>query len=248
MKIRQNSYFSWVMQSAFRRYLVLLTLAIAGIVVYRLVPFSGATQIVFPSVLSRTPVTFSDSGVTGTSQIILSVQDTLVESKILLDAPMDKDCWAGFGWNLKSNWSFMDTLFLEVRAEGFSELQLYVLTFDPDHSINDSADTYRQLVKEFPVSTNWQRIAVPAEQFYIPDWWYAQQGVDRSLDNKHLESVRRISIQPSARSPRGVPLRLELRRLEAVGASNRNQAILLGYLFLLTLVALGTNPNWRRKF
>jgi len=227
--------------------MILLALAAFGVLVYRLAPPSRTVIHLTPSLeLQNAMETFSDSGVTGKSWVHLLHRDSPIDAMLYLDAPAEKDSWAGFGWLLhESNWSFMDTLYVEARAEGFDEIQFKILTFDPDHTNRQDRSTYRQLSKEIPVTREWQTLQIPTNDFYIPDWWYKQQGVDPKLDSKHLEKVYRLDIQPSDQAPRFVPLHLEIRSVTVVGSSSRNTAILLGYLFILMLTTLGTNPHKR---
>jgi hypothetical protein len=230
-----------------RKYLIILAFATLGVVVYFLAPPSRTVIRLTPSLELQNDIeTFSDSGVTGKSWVRMKHKDSPIEAELYLDAPAEKNSWAGFGWLLReSNWSFMDTLYVEVRAQGFDELQFKILTFDPDHTDRKNRSSYRQLNKEIPVSREWQTICIPTNDFYIPDWWYKQQGVDPILNSKHLESVYRLDVQPSEQAARFVPLQLEIRSMTAVGASSRNTAILLGYLFILMITTLGTNPNKR---
>jgi len=243
----ENAIFLVLMKPAFKKYLLLLLLASAGLAVFHVAPPSLKTLQLLPSQDLSAIAAFSDNTASGHSVIHLLTQDSLISTQIVLDTSSGRDVWAGFGWKLSdANWSFIDTVFLDIRCVGCSEVQLKLLTYDPDVSKRDDFSTYRQLVKEIPVSGNWQRIALPAEHFYVPEWWYQQHKVDKSLDSKHLESVARFDIQPSSQAPRGTSINLEVRSLTMVGSSPRNAAILLGYLFLLMLFVLGTNPH-RRK-
>lgn len=236
------------MNSALRTYLLLLVLASIGIALFRFAPPSRNSVTLSPSTkYSAQMESFSDSGVTGSSQIQIVKKNNPIQANMVLIAPADQPSWAGFGWLLNdANWSFMDTLYLEVRGQGFSELELKILTFDPDHTKPENRSSYRQVIKEVAISSQMQKIAIPTEQFYIPDWWYSQEGVSKDLDSKHLEKVYRIDIQPSSKTPRNVPLLLEIQSVTITGTSSRNLAILLGYLFLLMIIALGTNPHKRK--
>ena len=241
------------MHHSARKYAILLLLALMGVGVYVGAPSPRKSLRLVPSPAARAVLeTFSDSGVTGKSHVTLADRGDTLVAAITLSAPQGKDAWAGIGWRIadlggnKANWTFMDTLHVQIRAQGISEVQLTILTFDPDHTKPTDRSTYRQMIKEIPVKSEWTSIALPAELFYIPEWWYAQQGVDRKLDSKHLEGVFRLDLSPSPGAPREVPLQIEVRSLDLVGKSSRNLAILLGYILLLTLIALGTNPNKRR--
>lgn len=233
------------MNSALKRNLFLVALALLGALVYHFAPPSIKTHSILPSNLVLE--TFSDSGSVGNSSIHLSKQNQGLAMDIVLNAPEGKDAWAGIGWDLMdANWMFMDTLFVKIRGTGTTEAQLKLLTFDPDHTNPENRDTYRQVLKEVPIGSDWKLLAIPTDYFYVPDWWYQQQGVSHDLDSKHLEKVLRLDFQPSAKSPRQTPIHIEIESIQAYGKSSRNVAILLGYWFILMIFALGTNPNKRR--
>lgn len=236
------------MNSAFPRILFLVALALLGGVAFHYAPPSTTTYHIFPAFAQNHArmESFSDSGVTGNSSIRISQVDSTLHMDMTLLAPEGKDAWAGVGWYLQdANWLFMDTLFIRIRGTGFSEAQLKLLTFDPDHTVPTDRATYRQVLKEIAIRSEWQLIAIPTDHFYVPDWWYTQQNVSRKLDSKHLEKVYRLDLQPAANSPRNAPMTMDVQVLNAFGTSSRNLAILLGYWLVLMTVAIGTNPNRR---
>lgn len=227
-----------------------LLLAVLGIVVYRHIPAERTVlQLVPSSEFRRAIEVFNDSMAGGASRIRLEESQTGgLRAHMHLSAPEGQDAWAGFGWLLQeSNWTFVDSLYIEVRTDNLEEIELKLLTFDPNHTRRTDRNTYKQIVKELPVSSRWHTLAVPIDHFYIPQWWFAQQGVDPKFDSKHLERVFRLDIRPSSHAPQGQDLRIEVRSLVVVGSSNRNFAILFVYLFLLMVVALGGYPRMRRR-
>lgn len=238
------------MNSAIRRNLILITLAILGALAFHYAPPSIKTYSILPRDPSEPlPLeTFSDSGVTGTSKISMDQSSEALHLDILLNAPEGKDSWAGIGWTLTdANWMFMDTLYVKIRGTGVSEAQLKLLTFDPDHTDPTNRDTYRQVLKEIPVTSAWTTLAIPTEQLYVPEWWYQQQKVARDLDSKHLEQVFRFDFLPAANSPRNAPISIDIASITASGTSSRNLALLLGYWFILMIFAIGANPNKESK-
>jgi hypothetical protein len=235
------------MKSAITKYLFLLVLALIGFFVYSKAPSPRKVISIAPSTeFSKSLQTYADSSSEGQSRVALAQVGSTILCKTTFAPASKKDVWAGFGWDLDQNWDFMDTLYLEVRASGIPELELKLLTYDPDYSKAGDPSTYRQVVKEVPVSNQWQKLAIAAEHFYVPDWWYTQTGVSKNLDSRHFEQVLRLNIQPSSKAPRGVPLEFEVRSLTLTGTNSRNLAIFLGYLFVLMIFALGVNPHKRR--
>jgi len=225
--------------------MILLGFALLGILVYHFAPVSRTVVPVIPApIFAQEVETFFNLDSGNRSSVTLLSKDSPLSANLFLQSPAGKEAWAGIGWPLHdANWSFMDTFYVEMRADGLKEVQFKILTYDPDHTNPEDRDTYRQVVKEVPVTSDWVKIAVPSEDFYIPDWWYVQQKVSHSLSSKHFERVYRLAVQAETSSPRNVPLKLEIRSLTIVGRNNYYLGFLLVYLFILTLFAIGTHPN-----
>jgi|GEM_PF-3330742 len=224
-----------------------LVLGIAGTVVFLTTPPSTQTIILPSSASGASQIeSFSDASNGGGSSLHMQISDSGILLNAVLDSNKTKDAWAGVGWNIRErNWSFVDTLYFDVRVKGVQKILIKALTKDPDHSVEGEKETYRQLEKEFAASREWTRIAVPAEHLYIPDWWYDQRKVPRQHDNKHLEDVRRLDLLFPPESPRGVPLELEIRSVTLFGGTSKNLAYFSGYIFLLLLLVVGRNPYRR---
>lgn len=73
----------------------------------------------------------------------------------------------------------MDSVLLRVYSETASEIVVKVWTFDPDVTNRDSLHTFRQMLKEVPLKKGDNRIAIAFDEFYVPDFWFAQTGADR---------------------------------------------------------------------
>jgi hypothetical protein len=114
-----------------------------------------------------------------------------------------------------------------------------IWTYDPDVTDDSKKLTFRQLIKEVPVSEEMQRIAIPMEQFYVPDYWFEQTGAKKDLTQRHLESVARVEIAPGWKTPRDKPFTLKIHRIEVRGVSNLTLGILLGVLLFVAILAIG---------
>lgn len=223
---------------------LLALLGLIGIVIYALLPARERFENLLPTpkALGEFYV-YDDSSSGGSSRAYLSPSDTLVLFDFALGADTSKPAYCAFGWDFakkgRRNWSFMDSVVLEVRATGMDQVILKVMTHDPDYSREGENATLRPLIKEVPVSGQWQRIAVAVEDLYVPDYWYQDNGVKTRNDSKHLESVVRFEFSPGWEVSRGKPLGLQVRQIQVRGASNLYFGLLVGWLLLLIVAALG---------
>jgi len=218
-------------------------LGLLGIVVYILLPERIRSESLVPaSVKGAKFYMYDDSADGGGSRAYLSHSDTLVLFDFALGKNPGKSPYCGFGWDFslkKRNWSFMDSLILEIRASGMQQVIVKVMTFDPDYTREGENNTLRPLIKEIAVNGEWRRIAIPVEELYVPEYWYKDNGISTRYDSKHLEGVVRVEIAPGWEEARGKPLGLQIRSFQASGASNLYFGLLVGWLLLLLIAAIG---------
>lgn len=179
--------------------------------------------------------------------------DSLVSKLVYtLQSPAKTDAYASGGWTMDPkrkislNWSFLDTIHLEIRGTGCSEALLRILTFDPDYSKEDKEETYRPLLKEIPLEAQWKQISLVAEELYIPDFWYTQQGIAKKYDRKYLETPRVFEFANGWNCPHHQESTIEIRSIVLQGSSNRYFGWLVFGLLSLTIVALGL-PKTKHK-
>ncbi len=226
---------------------LLALLGLAGIVAYVFAPSRERHDILVPGKLVHSEYyVYNDSAAGGTSRALLAHYDSLLIFDYSLGA--NKGAYCGFGWEFgkkRRNWSFMDSLILDIRAIGTDQVIVKIISHDPDVTVAGKDNTLRPVIKEVAVSKDWQRIAIPVEDLYVPDYWYNDNGVSKNYDSKHLESVVRVEFTPGWESARGKPLSLQVRGLEVHGASNLYFGILVFWLLLLIIVAMGVRTGPR---
>lgn len=223
---------------------ILVLLGILGIVVYALVPNRERFENLVPAPVGAAEFyVYDDSADGGGSRAYLATSDTLILFDFALGNQQKPSPYCGFGWDFatkgRRNWSFMDSVVLEVRATGMDQVILKVLTYDPDHSEEGKNNTLRPLIKEVPVGPGWQRVAIPVEDLYVPDYWYQDNNISTRYDTKHLESVVRVEFAPGWEAPRGKPLGLQVRQMQVRGSSNLYFGILVAWVLVLIIAAMG---------
>lgn len=236
------------MNSYFKRYLIIAVLAILAIFVYSRIPPSRKSIAIWPANDLSHLKSFANTGDVSSALTFGAIKDQL-NIAILLNASDPTQAWASLQFDLKKihggvmNWLFMDSLIIELSTYDTPELMLKVLTWDPDVSQSEDPSTYRILIKELPLSKGLQHIAIPAEHLYVPDWWYTQRGVSKDLDSKHLEGVTHFEISTTEKTPLAKQVRIDIQQIRVEGPKRTNFVILLAFLFVLALAAIGLKPT-----
>ena len=128
---------------------------------------------------------------------------------------------------------------MDLDIAGTDEILVKVWTYDPDVTDMQKSNTFKMLLKEVPVKTGRNKIAIPFEHFYIPDFWYDDLGVKRSKNRLHHESVARVEISAGWKQPRGKNFVVNVREIFASGISNTAYGIFLFMILGLMIVAIG---------
>jgi hypothetical protein len=229
-----------------KTYAVLALIAIAILVAYALLPDRSFKEDLLPVPEGVTLDGYDDRSDGGASEASLSVNGGEAEFSCMLGADSVKFAWCGLLWNLDPhgeknyrNWTFVDTVFVDVEARGISEVIVKVWTFDPDVTDIEKPATFKLLLKEVPVKEGRQRVAVPMEEFYTPDFWYETAQVSKEYNKRHQEKVARVEIVPGWNQPRGKKFTLKLYEVSFWGISNLYFGIVLVSFILLTIAAVG---------
>lgn len=230
-----------------KTYAFLAIAAVAILVIYFLLPDRNFSESVFPVPEGATFDKYDDSSDGGASTATLSVGDSSASFSCTLGADTAAPAWCGLLWNMDPkgekdfrNWTFVDTIFLDMDVKGTSQVLLKVWTFDPDVTDMGVQKTFKLLMKEVPLQPGKrQRVAIPMEELYTPDFWYENSGIDPKYNKRHQESVARVEIAPGWEQPRGAAFSLTIYEISASGVSNFYFGIVLFSFLALTIIAVG---------
>ncbi len=225
---------------------ILAGLAFLGLLVFFAVPNQEFQKELFPLKENMELVVYDDQADGGSSVAQMALRDSSLELECKLNSDAGRDAWCGLIWAFTAgkeyeyqNWTFVDSLILEADVRGISEILIKVWTYDPDVTLKTDKKTFRLLLKEVPLTEGQTRIAIPFETFYTPDYWYTQTNTNRSLNKRHQETVTKVEITPGWHTPRNSAFRISIRNFTAKGISNIPFGILLAYLTLLMMAAIG---------
>ena len=226
---------------------VLLAIAaIAVLVIYALLPDREFREVVFPLSEEVSLDKYDDKSDGGSSEADLKLSESAAEFSCTLGADTTKFAWCGLLWNFDPkneeeyrNWTFVDTVYVDVEASGISEIIVKIWTFDPDVTDIEKPVSFKLLLKEVSLKAGMQHVAIPMEQFYTPDFWYETAGVDKKFNKRHQENVARVEIVPGWNHPRGKQFTLTVKGVVATGVSNLYFGLVLIAFILFTIVAVG---------
>jgi hypothetical protein len=229
-----------------KSYTILAIIAIIVVAIYVMLPKERFAETVFPLGDGAKVSAFDDNAYGGTSLVSFEASDSLAAFQCTLGADEKKSAWCGMFFDFDPtreknfhNWKNVDTLYLDVDVAGTDEILVKVWTFDPDITDMQRPETFKLLLKEVPVKPGRNQIAVPFEHFYIPDFWYNDLGVKRSMSRMHHESVARVEISAGWKQPRGKKFVVNVRNVFASGVSNTAYGIFLFMILGLMIVAIG---------
>lgn len=229
-----------------KTYTILSCIAVLVLVVYYLIPDSFFVETVFPMEEGVTITKYDDRDDGGQSDASLEIKDSTLNFKCRLGLDTTKYAWCGMLWNfdpdtLKAyrNWIFVDTLVLDLTTKGTNEILVKLWAYDPDVTDVKKKRSFRLLMKEVASAGGHERLAVPMEQFYTPDFWYKDGHVDRALNNRHQESMALLEISSGWNHPRGEDFTLVIHEISAKGLSNFWFGVVLFVFLGLTIVAVG---------
>lgn len=228
------------------------TYSILGIVVaiilgvYFALPDQRFFDSAFPMKDGVSVMGYDDQYDGGSSQIEFSAGDTTLDFSCTLGTDTSKSSWCGVLFQLGDvankdfrKWNFVDSVILDIEASGTKEILLKMWTFDPDVTQLDKPNSFRLLLKEIPLVEGHQRIAIPMEDFYTPEFWFEEFGEKSARNRRSLESTARLEITSGWNHPRGQKYSLRVHEISVTGISNLYFGITLGLIVLVIVAAIG---------
>ncbi|HPW94062.1 MAG TPA: hypothetical protein PLT31_02625 [Fibrobacteraceae bacterium] len=227
-------------------YLILGGLSAIALIIYALIPNREFRESLYPISESTIVSTYDDQSDGGTSSAGLSIVDSTLLFKCKLHNNQDKPAWCGLIWDLDpegkknyQNWTFVDSLILNISSQNINEIIIKVWTFDPDVTNPEKKNSFRPLIKEWVLKGGVERIAIPMEALYIPTFWYEQNNVDKKLKQKHQETVARFEITPGWNVSRDLEFSISIQSIEVKGLSNLAFGVILFFFLVIVSIAIG---------
>lgn len=229
-----------------KTYAVLAAIVVVVLGVYFALPNRYFTESVFPLTDEMAVVAYDDKSDGGLSDVEFAAKDSSLAFSCALGTDSTRGAWCGLVFDLSQgekkkyrNWTFVDTVVFDIEASGTKEVLVKIWAFDPDVTNPENPRSFRLLLKEVALMDGRQRVAVPMEHFYTPDFWYTDGKVDPALNRRHQESIARLEIAPGWNQKRGQKYSLTIHEVSVKGVSNFAFGVVLFIILGLTVVAIG---------
>ena len=229
-----------------KTYIILSAIAAVVLLVYAILPKITVEENVFPLEKNVSLLAYDDQADGGKSRIAFDKNNEVLSFRCTLGEDTTIAAWCGLLWNfdpdsakLYRNWALIDSLIFEIEAEGTQEVLIKLWTYDPDITDIKKSKTFRLLMKELPLQKGHNRVAIPMDQLYTPDFWYNDVKTEPSNKHTHLETTARLEIAPGWNQARGKTFSLKIHRVKAIGISNFSFGVVLFIFVVLTIIAVG---------
>ena len=237
-----------------KTYAILALIAALVVGVYLALPKGDFVESVFPLEKTASVLAYDDKSDGGSSDVRLEAGDSLLSFSCNLGLDTARGAWCGLVFDLSQgdereyrNWTFVDSVVLDVDAHGTKEILMKIWTYDPDVTKLDEPRTFKLLLKEIPLAEGFQHLVIPMEQFYTPDFWFTDGNIDPSMDRRHQEAVARVEIAPGWNQERGREFSLKFHGISAKGISNFGFGVVLFIILTLTILAIGRKHSDDKK-
>lgn len=229
-----------------RLYLLLGGISALALIIYALVPNREFKESLYPISESTIVRTYDDQADGGKSITQLSIVDSALLFNCKLHNDTTKPAWCGLIWDLNSqknddyrNWTFVDSLILNISSQNINEIIIKVWTYDPDVTDPSKVNSFRPLIKEWRVKGGEERLAIPMNELYVPDFWYKDNNVNKKLKQRHQESVARFEIAPGWKVARDSEFSISIKSIDVKGISNLAFGVILFFFLVIVSIAIG---------
>ncbi len=229
-----------------KTYIILSAIAAAVLLAYLLLPKVTFEEAVFPLEKGVTLLAYDDQADGGMSRIEFGKEGDALSFRCTLGEDTTLAAWCGLLWNfdpdsakLYRNWSLVDSLIFDMEVQGTQEVLVKLWTYDPDITDIKKAKTFRLLMKELPLQKGRNRVAIPIDQLYTPDFWYEDVKTESGNKHTHMETAARLEIAPGWNQARGKSFSLKIHGIKAIGMSSFSFGIVLAIFVVLTIIAVG---------
>jgi len=236
-----------------KTYITLVAIAAAVIIAYFALPCRFFMDSVFPLHGDATVAAYDDTYDGGSSKMNFVQADSSLSFSCSLGGAEEQSAWCGFVIDLREkgekryrDWTFVDSVIFDLDVKGTDEVLVKIWTYDPDVTDTLKARTFRLLMKELPLSSGRQRISIPMEHFYTPDFWFKDEHVDTTLVDRHQETVARVEFAPGWNQPRGKEFSLVVHAITVKGLSNFTFGIVMFIMLGLMIVAIGRTHSFHK--
>ena len=157
--------------------------------------------------------------------------------------------YAGMGIDLISDtqklsgqfidFSSFDSLSITLRTKYMKQVQVKLITHDPNLTRLEDPMSARYLLQVIPSDRSYQNIHVPISSFSIPEWWFERNGFKAPDQLKYLERGIKIDISSGSGTMLGIPDEIEIKKIQLFGENHFINKLVFTLAIIFTVLFLG---------
>lgn len=157
--------------------------------------------------------------------------------------------YAGMGIDLISDtqklsgqfidFSSFDSLSITLRTKYMKQVQVKLITHDPNLTRLEDPMSARYLLQVIPSDRSYQNIHIPISSFSIPEWWFERNGFKAPDQLKYLERGIKIDISSGSGTMLGIADEIEIKKITLFGSNHFLNKMILSLAIIITALFLG---------
>lgn len=191
---------------------------------------------------------YGDQDDGGTSTASLSKGDSSITLSLLVRSGIAYP-YAGMGIDLISDteklsghfidFSSYDSLSITLRTKYMKQVQVKLITHDPNLTRLEDPMSARYLLQVIPSDRSYQNIHVPISSFSIPEWWFERNGFKAPDQLKYLERGIKIDISSGSGTMLGITDEIEIKKIQLFGENHFINKLVFTLAIIFTVLFLG---------
>ena len=157
--------------------------------------------------------------------------------------------YAGMGIDLISDtqklsgqfidFSSFDSLSITLRTKYMKQVQVKLITHDPNLTRLEDPMSARYLLQVIPSDRSYQNIHIPISSFSIPEWWFERNGFKAPDQLKYLERGIKIDISSGSGTMLGITDEIEIKKIQLFGENHFINKLVFTLAIIFTVLFLG---------
>ena len=137
------------------------------------------------------------------------------------------------------DFSSYDSLSITLRTKYMKQVQVKLITHDPNLTRLEDPMSARYLLQVIPSDRSYQNIHVPISSFSIPEWWFERNGFKAPDQLKYLERGIKIDISSGSGTMLGITDEIEIKKIQLFGENHFINKLVFTLAIIFTVLFLG---------
>lgn len=137
------------------------------------------------------------------------------------------------------DFSSFDSLNIVLRTKYMKQVQIKLITHDPNLTRFEDPLTARYLLQVIPADRLYQSVTIPVSNFSIPEWWFDLNGFKAPDQLKYLERGFKLDISSGSGTMLGIGDEIEIKKIQLFGENHFLNKLVLFLGFIFTALFFG---------